>query len=499
MAGNIQRKLTIGIHPLSYLGVNAESPPNSVLLQNQDPTAADWQNFIVGDIWINENGNPNPANPRIWMLGSVSRENATWILIASGTGDVSTLTANSGGPVSPLLGNINVVGDGTTINIVGNPATHTLTVSAVGTGVVSSFVTDVGTATPIAGVIDILTNPYSGSSMFFSASATNNIRLTVTDGSNNTLIGSGAGNNTLTSSNNTGLGLNVLSSLTTGAPGNNVAVGQTSLHALTSGTNNVAIGAPSLVTLVTGSNNIAVGGGSGANYTGAESSNILVGNAGVLGESHVMRLGTNGSGAGQVNTAYIAGSTINIPNGQLFVNGAIQTTNGGIVAGSTNIASPAQFSGVTSNAGGAVANGNVLAKFEGLGNDGTNPATLGALMQMVVNGVVSANNVPTDLQFWTTPLGGALTQRMHITRAGNILMVVADSGVTLTCDGSIAAGGDEGGTATHTTITNATQAAGVGVNTLTGTTIGGGAQTNAGYLKMYVGATAVYVPYFLTP
>lgn len=61
---------------------------------------------------------------------------------------------------------------------------------------------------------------------------------------------------------------------------------------------------------------------------------------------------------------------------------------------------------------------------------------------------------------------------------------------------TIRATGDAGGVAATNSLTNATQAPGAIANTLVGT-IGG--QTNAGYIKMYVGATAVYVPYFTAP
>jgi len=47
--------------------------------------------------------------------------------------DIETLTGNSGGAVGPTGGNINVVGDGTTIDITGNPGTSTLTASFIGT------------------------------------------------------------------------------------------------------------------------------------------------------------------------------------------------------------------------------------------------------------------------------------------------------------------------------------------------------------------------------
>jgi hypothetical protein len=45
-----------------------------------------------------------------------------------GGGPIDTLTGNTGGAVSPLAGNINVVGDGLTLTVSGNPGTHTLTV-----------------------------------------------------------------------------------------------------------------------------------------------------------------------------------------------------------------------------------------------------------------------------------------------------------------------------------------------------------------------------------
>lgn len=49
-----------------------------------------------------------------------------------GGGSVTTLTGNSGGAVSPTLGNIDILGTGN-INVVGNPGTSTLTIALVGT------------------------------------------------------------------------------------------------------------------------------------------------------------------------------------------------------------------------------------------------------------------------------------------------------------------------------------------------------------------------------
>jgi hypothetical protein len=69
---------------------------------------------------------------------------AVWAPWTSPNGTVQSLTGNSGGVVFPdSNSNINVVGDGTTINIVGNPGTNTLTASLVGgAAAIESFLTD---------------------------------------------------------------------------------------------------------------------------------------------------------------------------------------------------------------------------------------------------------------------------------------------------------------------------------------------------------------------
>ena len=65
--------------------------------------------------------------------------------------------------------------------------------------------------------------------------------------------------------------------------------------------------------LVNGSYNIGAGYSAGSNYTSSESSNIVIGNVGVTGESNVMRIGTQGSGDGQINLAFMAGITSGTP------------------------------------------------------------------------------------------------------------------------------------------------------------------------------------------
>lgn len=148
-------------------------------------------------------------------------------------------------------------------------------------------------------------------------------RILHTFGSNNIFVGNSAGNYTTSGTGyNTCLGQSAGTVLSTGnlntfIGGNsglaattaieNVGIGSASLAKITSPTGNVGAGPSTLNNLITGTFNIAIGYASGTSYTGAESSNILIQNAGTVGESNVIRIGVDGTGAGQQNVCYIAG------------------------------------------------------------------------------------------------------------------------------------------------------------------------------------------------
>ena len=88
----------------------------------------------------------------------------------------------------------------------------------------------------------------------------------------------------------------------------NTAMGMNSGFQLSgSSSRNTILGSGALGLCTGGNNNIALGYTSGDSYTGNESSNITIGNQGVLGESNVIRIGTQGAGAGQQNQAFMAG------------------------------------------------------------------------------------------------------------------------------------------------------------------------------------------------
>lgn len=87
----------------------------------------------------------------------------------------------------------------------------------------------------------------------------------------------------------------------------NTGVGFLTQTLVTTGTFNTSIGHQTLFALVSGQYNTAIGTSSGGALTGAESSNILIMNNGVLGESNAIRIGTQGNGGGQQNKAFMAG------------------------------------------------------------------------------------------------------------------------------------------------------------------------------------------------
>ena len=139
-----------GLNPLAYLGVDAYEP-NDFIVERRDPLTSDFNNFYLGTWWLNS------FTSSLFYLASLENSVATWINVSSMSGAVQTLTADSGGPVSPTAGNINVVGDGTTVDIVGTPGTSTLTISTIGVTPTETLTGNSGgPVSPTAGNINIV-------------------------------------------------------------------------------------------------------------------------------------------------------------------------------------------------------------------------------------------------------------------------------------------------------------------------------------------------------
>ena len=227
-------------------------------------------------------------------------------------GYIQTLTGNTGGAVSPTGGNINIIGSGT-VDVVGNPATSTLTISVSG-AVATTYTEDVGTAAPAAGNLNVfggtagrdINTSGSGSTIHIDldnaitlgdlvnitagnnalSAVTGDINIGATNGvgnlklvdtvaggaagvikfgvlnfihnyGGNTFVGNSAGNTATTAVISTGIGDDALTSITSGT--SNTALGHSTLAALTTGSSNTALGTYALTTSVGDSTNTAVG------------------------------------------------------------------------------------------------------------------------------------------------------------------------------------------------------------------------------------------------
>lgn len=93
--------------PASYTGVKAPTPPN-LWTRNRDPGAQDVDLYTIGDLWYNK------ATLVFWILddftGTSLGPQAVWIILAPASGSLGTLTGDDALPVSPVAGNINVLG-----------------------------------------------------------------------------------------------------------------------------------------------------------------------------------------------------------------------------------------------------------------------------------------------------------------------------------------------------------------------------------------------------
>lgn len=144
-----------------------------------------------------------------------------------------------------------------------------------------------------------------------------------TSGSYNTATGFGSLTSNLGGNNNTGLGAETLYTNTSGS--GNTASGYQALYSNETGNNNAAFGALALVQNRSGIRNTAIGTGALAANRGSYNTalgydagqalstgtdNIDIANVGVAGESHTLRLGTQGTsgtpGSG-ITAAYVAG------------------------------------------------------------------------------------------------------------------------------------------------------------------------------------------------
>ena len=264
---------------------------------------------------------------------------ANTITIASTvSAGIQTITGNSGGAISPSGGTINIVTANSTVTFAGAAATETLNFGitnlvlgsrlpsltsgnynvGIGKDIFNSITS--GSANIAIGYEVLYSNTTGGANTAMGAGCcksntigVNNVAVgynalySNTEGEANTAIGHTAlFKNTVQHYNtaigvnalyenidgnaNTALGSFTLKNNTEGAQ--NTAVGYNSLYLNTTGDGNTALGYYSGFNLDTGSLNTLIGNQAGINYTSSESFNVIIRNAGVVGESYVTRLGS---------------------------------------------------------------------------------------------------------------------------------------------------------------------------------------------------------------
>ena len=231
--------------------------------------------------------------------------------------------------------------------------------------------------------------------------------------------GSGGSNPTY----NVGIGSNTEYSITSGAYNN--TIGYNGLNLLSTGSYNNSLGDLSLEHITTGSYNLGFGHDAGINYTGAESSNIVVQNDGVLGESNTIRIGTQGAGNGQQNACYLAGVTgVTTANTQLVT---INSSTGQLGAKAIQGVMTWTAVGVS----GALANNNGYLCTTGAALSFSLPATAAVGTQI---GIVLAGSTS-----WTITQGAGQSITISPTTStpgvgGSVASLTAGTTLTLICD-----------------------------------------------------------------
>lgn len=301
--------------------------PNRPILAQRSPTTNDKAQ--IGTTWINQTAN------EVYVITSIVDNVATWVQTDSSSAfnqvdaDTGSATPNMG--VLNAFGgaNINTSATGNTLTVNLNDNVDLPATNSAGT----QGIYQIGGANFLFG--------YGPTNTFVGGNA-GNTSLTALSSVRNVGVGNNAINSLTTGANNTAVGVDALTTVNTGT--NNVAVGYLSLTALTTGESNIAIGNQSLQSLVTGEDNIAIGFAAGSALNGAQSSNIYLGNPGLVGDAHVMRLGTEGSGAGEILSTFIAGvygsTSLSGNNNVVFVDddgqlGVFDGEDGEIIIGAT--------------------------------------------------------------------------------------------------------------------------------------------------------------------
>lgn len=289
-----------------------------VLTVNSGGTDVEWTTASAGT--VTSVGGTGTVNG-ITLTGTVTSSGSLTLggtlsgvnLTSQVTGTLPVGNGGTGLATTPTNGQL-LIGNGTNFSLAALTAGANITVtnSAGGITIATSFEGDTDTATPFE------------TSIGYQAGNVNT-------GVNNTFIGYQAGLANTTGTGNTAVGYQALDANTTGA--GNVAVGAAALGANTTGFALVAVGSNALVANTTGSNNVAVGDGALAfNTTGA--TNVAMGNSALSANTTGQGNSAFGYNALTANTTSSFNTAVGRDAGDKITTGA-QNTLLGASAGST--------------------------------------------------------------------------------------------------------------------------------------------------------------------
>jgi hypothetical protein len=423
-------------------------------------TGAESSNIVIGSggvtadsnaIRIGTSGSSTGQQNKAFIAGIVGTTVTGDFVNISSTGQLGTvsgatvgrtITGNSGGAISPVLGNWNLLTANSTAKFVGTAGTETLDFGIDNLNLGSSMpvLTSGSQNTGFGlGTLAALTSGTSNACFGIAAG------LNITTAANNTYIGSGCGQFNVLGASNTGVGAGCLKSL---------------INSTVQGGNNTAVGAMAGTNLVNGNLNILIGFSAGNSYTTVESNNIIIGNNGVVGEINTIRIGDL---SGTQTACYIRGisgvtlaasAPVGIAtNGQLSsfgfgTSGQVLTSGGAGVSPSWQTAA-SSINTITGNSGGArpatagnfnIVTANSSIQFVGSGSTETldfanTNLALGSSLPALAGGIANVSVGNTSMQSITTGVLNTVVgaQSATVLTTGNSNTIIGGAaGSTLT-------------------------------------------------------------------
>lgn len=311
------------------------------IISRRAPTAEDI-GYPLGQGWVDKTG------ADFYVLVNVAAGVATWALAAADAGPLNTLTGDSGGAISPVSGNIDILG-GSGVVVDGTAGTLTISLTGGGTAM-DSFVPDAGTnpvvptalgAVTMAGTANQITTTGGLNSLTFSVPsafiAPGSIAATTTVSSTTTMT-AGTGltvttGNLAVSAGNANVTGNVVASKS--ASGSNVTVQATNSDN-TSGTSNAGVeiaaggsagGDPYLSFQISGvgASTMTMG------LDNSASDTFVISNSATIGTSNALTL--TQAGALGITDAITAGTGITATTGDIAASSGNVSASGTVTGG----------------------------------------------------------------------------------------------------------------------------------------------------------------------